>query len=300
MESSILRLFLVLNLIIHFSCSPSINKENVLILHDLPLTLRFSDNEQIRLFRSELGIIDTVALPAQAVLDKLHPKVAKSEQNDEKITSLAFLDINGNGLLNDYNIDRIALIPNNWNSLNAEKFMRLDFLPLKAQQSFYLYDQFFTITDIHSDKIVLSPSQPTSDYLTFPYTLPVLIRSTINGETLDFRKLIDEKKLIYLEFWGTWCSPCVAQIPDIKELNNRFGDQICIVGISGNDELTKLKVFTSNNEMNWLNIQLDPEIERSIGKIRFFPLGVLFDQDGRLIRYGIKPKEIIEVLSKNR
>ena len=50
--------------------------------------------------------------------------------------------------------------------------------------------------------------------------------------------------------------------------------------------------------MDWPQIQMDINISKSFGEVHWFPLGILYDQNGKLISYGITPKEIMKVLSK--
>jgi len=41
-----------------------------------------------------------------------------------------------------------------------------------------------------------------------------------------------EGKVVVIDFWATWCGPCVAAIPHMNELSKHFGDQVCCIGIS--------------------------------------------------------------------
>ena len=58
-----------------------------------------------------------------------------------------------------------------------------------------------------------------------------------NGETFT---LSDKKgQVILLNFWATWCSNCVKEMPAIEKLYEEYGDQIVIVGVNvGEDEDT--------------------------------------------------------------
>jgi thiol-disulfide isomerase/thioredoxin len=213
--------------------------------------------------------------------------------------SIVLLDKNGNGLHDDFGIDLIALAPNNWLELNGERFNHLNFVPIKENQAIYIYDHFEAIRDINERMAKTSLSKRADDYITFPYTIPQLVKNTIDDEAIDFRELTEKKKFVYFEFWGTWCKPCVAQIPDLKRLEKEYGDQVMIVGISSNDKKEKLIEVVSKLNMAWPQIQMDEEISEAFGNVYSFPLGVLYDQHGKLISFGIKPKDITRVLSRN-
>lgn len=286
----------ILHLLFLFSCTSNQTMEKTLIIHDIDLKLAHEQEIDIKL--SGLGVIDVTALSNKNVLDNLNLKVAKSNENTDEMFSIVLLDKNGNGMHNDFNIDLIALAPNNWLELNGERFNLLNFIPLKENQSIYIYGHFETLVEIDESMVKTSLSSPTDELITFPYSIPPLVKTTIDEKKLNFSELKEHKKLILFEFWGTWCKPCVAQIPDIKQLNAMYKDQIIIIGVSSNDELPTLIEFTSKNKMDWPQIQMDINISKSFGEVHWFPLGILYDQNGKLISYGITPKEIMKVLSK--
>lgn len=277
-----------------FSCTSG-TKETELIVTDLELKLKHENLIDLKL--SQLGIIDITALTNENTIGDLNLKVAKTKFADENFT-LILLDKNGNGKHNDYNIDLLALAPNNWSVLNARRFLDLNFFPFQVNNSINIYKQFNTVIDINEDIVTVSKSTPSDTFHTFPYRIPELVRTTINETGLDFRELTKHNKLIFFEFWGTWCKPCVEQIPDLIDLNEKFDDKLLIVGINSNDDLLDLKSYVTKRNMNWIQIQMDEELSKSFGEVFTFPLGILFDQYGKLISYGIKPKDIIKVLDK--
>jgi len=288
----------ILFLVVLFSFSCGKNEQITLPLREVVLKL---DNEpQIESKLANLGIIDITAFVKQSTVDQLHLKLARnSDAKNGEVITIFMLDKNGNGLHSDYDVDMMALAPNNWDVLNANRFIRLNFLPINQNQVLFIINRYMTISEVTESEVTLTPTQPTYDFITFPYSIPKLSRNTINGEKLDFQGLTQQGKFIYFEFWGTWCKGCVAQIPDIKQLKSKYGDQLIIIGIDQDDELSKVKEFTDKVKMDWPQIQNDEEINRSFGEVHLYPLGVLFSSDGKLIRYDISPKEIISVLSKN-
>lgn len=57
-----------------------------------------------------------------------------------------------------------------------------------------------------------------------------------NGERIKFSDLQD--KVIFLNFWATWCPPCIAEMPSIQGLYDEFGDRIAFILVSHENRQT--------------------------------------------------------------
>ncbi len=59
---------------------------------------------------------------------------------------------------------------------------------------------------------------------------------SFNGERIRFKELQDS--VIFLNFWATWCPPCIAEMPGIQELYNEFGDRVSFLLVSQENRQT--------------------------------------------------------------
>ena len=50
-------------------------------------------------------------------------------------------------------------------------------------------------------------------------------------------------KVIFLNFWATWCPPCVAEMPSIDKLHEEMGDEVAFVMLSLDEDFEKAKAF---------------------------------------------------------
>ena len=111
-------------------------------------------------------------------------------------------------------------------------------------------------------------------------------------------------KLIFLNFWATWCPPCLKEIPDFIELQREYGDQgFQIIGIAIDDE-EAVREYASEVGMNYPTMVLESE---GVGLAKRFgngpgilPYTVIINHDGEISNTitgelsKIRAKELME------
>lgn len=65
--------------------------------------------------------------------------------------------------------------------------------------------------------------------------------SNTNGQMVDFSKYKGE--VVFLNFWATWCPPCIAEMPDIEDLYQKMGNEVSFVMISLDKDREKARRF---------------------------------------------------------
>jgi peroxiredoxin len=79
----------------------------------------------------------------------------------------------------------------------------------------------------------------------------------IDGLDLDGRrlKLSDHRgKVVMLVFWATWCSPCMAAVPDEQKIYDQFkGRQFVMLGVSADDDLEAARKIVAERGIPWSN-----------------------------------------------
>ena len=80
---------------------------------------------------------------------------------------------------------------------------------------------------------------------------PVAIQFTaVDGREVDLSKM--KGKVVLIDFWATWCSPCVAEVPNVKATYDKLHAKgFEIVGISFDQKQDQLEKFVSDQTMAW-------------------------------------------------
>lgn len=87
-------------------------------------------------------------------------------------------------------------------------------------------------------------------------------------------------KCVVLEFWATWCAPCVAAIPHINELSEKFKDEpIVFISITDQDESSVLKFLKKRPIQTWIALDTDKSTFREY-QIHGIPHTILVDTKG--------------------
>jgi peroxiredoxin len=137
----------------------------------------------------------------------------------------------------------------------------------------------------------LAESERTGVPLTFSFT-------AADGRTVDLAQL--RGKVVLLDFWATWCQPCLRNIPELVRLNERYSSRgLQIIGISLDLEKEQMLSFAKANGMTWPQL-FDPEgWAVGIAESRGIPFLYLLDKQGRIAAQG-HPQELALELSIER
>jgi thiol-disulfide isomerase/thioredoxin len=149
----------------------------------------------------------------------------------------------------------------------------------------------------------------------FTFAFPDLEGRTVSSSDPEFRG-----KVLLVDLWGTWCPPCVSEIPTFVDLQQRFGDQgltIVAIAFESDDEGSearreRLRDYVKHHGINYLVLdggspEKFGEALPQIQNVRGFPIEILIDRDGTVAdvrnSYGYKKKwarklerELVELL----
>ncbi len=79
---------------------------------------------------------------------------------------------------------------------------------------------------------------------------PAFAVNTVDGQRISLDDL--QGKVVLIDFWATWCGPCRAALPHVREIAKRFqGQPLVVLSVSIDSDEAKWKDFIAKNEMTW-------------------------------------------------
>jgi len=101
------------------------------------------------------------------------------------------------------------------------------------------------------------------------------------GKTLDLGNL--KGKVVFLNFWATWCPPCLAEMPSIDKLYEKFkdDDNFVFIFVDADSDLLKAQKFMDRRKYRLPLYEVASEIPESIFK-GSLPTTVVIDKQGRI------------------
>lgn len=154
------------------------------------------------------------------------------------------------------------------------------------------------------------------------YSSRVLAVSSVGeakkGKSTDFKFMKNDKemsfseltkgKYVLLNFWGTWCPPCRAEIPDLIEISKEYEAKgLIVIGIamerssSIEGAMKTVFDFSKAKNMPYVNFIGTKEITQNYGGIPFVPTTFLIDKEGNIVEKiegGRSKAQFVESLNK--
>jgi thiol-disulfide isomerase/thioredoxin len=92
-------------------------------------------------------------------------------------------------------------------------------------------------------------------------------------------------KVVFVNFWATWCPPCREEIPALVALQEKYKDKIVVVGIS-EDEIppSEVRGYAAAQSINYPVAMTTPELRKIFRGVTALPTTFVIDREGRLVQ----------------
>jgi thiol-disulfide isomerase/thioredoxin len=111
----------------------------------------------------------------------------------------------------------------------------------------------------------------------------------LDGTKIDLKDY--RGKIVLLDYWATWCGPCIGELPMLKNVHKGYHDKgFEIIAFSVDEDVEHLKQFVEKEELPWLNAsevlsqKANLADSRQKYDINAYPTTVLIGKDGKVIR----------------
>jgi thiol-disulfide isomerase/thioredoxin len=125
---------------------------------------------------------------------------------------------------------------------------------------------------------------------------------TVEGKPFDISQY--KGKVVIVDFWATWCGPCLAELPNLKKIYEKYHDRgLEIVGVNLDDDGEQLAKFLKDNDYPWKILHSEPK--KSDDKKRGFsdpnaefygitgiPTIILIDRKGKVISLDARGEQL--------
>jgi thiol-disulfide isomerase/thioredoxin len=130
---------------------------------------------------------------------------------------------------------------------------------------------------------------------------PIRLRSVdLQGRAVDLASY--RGKVVLIQYWATWCEPCVEDMARIKDLYAKYANRgFEVIGVVLDNSPAPVKQFLTENRYPWRQIQepggLDSRLANEMG-VMTPPLMILVDQKGNVVSHSIHVDELDAELAK--
>lgn len=122
-------------------------------------------------------------------------------------------------------------------------------------------------------------------------TAPDFTLETIAGETIVLSEILKNQRVV-LDFWASWCPPCVKAISELEEFYSENKDKIGVLGINVQESKAKVESFLKKKGVSYpVVLDSDGSVAR-LYNVRGIPTIVLVEKDGSILYYGHSVEEM--------
>lgn len=241
--------------------------------------------------------------------------IEKNSFGKKKTTDIPFLVVNFNGTLNYcipfYSTTNIKINEKNYTFESAHRYLingtftnlqtRLNGLP-----KLYYKDDIIVIDSVGYKNIGIDYStdsysiEEIKDYKkqevpSIGFMSPRFQENDLKNNIIALDKL--RGKVVFIDFWATWCSPCIQELPKLKSVYDMADkSKIVFLGVAVDQKRDALDLFLKKNSVPW-DIIISNKIA-DLYRVSSLPSNFLVDETGKVININISSDDLKVYLKK--
>lgn len=123
---------------------------------------------------------------------------------------------------------------------------------------------------------------------------PSFTRADLSGRKVSLSEY--RGKIVLLNFWATWCGPCIGELPALDRWQEQFGSKgLQVIGISMDDSIAPVRAAISKYKIKYPVVMGDEHVGMAYGGVLGVPETFLIDRKGVVVRQYEGPLDIRRV-----
>ena len=125
---------------------------------------------------------------------------------------------------------------------------------------------------------------------------------TVDGKPSKLSDYVGNGKYVLVDFWASWCAPCRGEIPNLVELQNKFGgEKFTVLGVNVWDEEPKFKAALEEEGITYPQIYIPRDNKDNATElygIQGIPQIILFGPDGTILRRDLRGQSMMDFVAE--
>ena len=131
-----------------------------------------------------------------------------------------------------------------------------------------------------------------------------IVQNNAEGQPVSLKSVIDNpaNKYTLVDFWASWCGPCMGEVPHLKKTYDEFRKKgFEIYGVSFDEDRGDWLGAVEQNDMNWLHVSEVKGFDNQAAKdyaIQGIPSNFLIDGQGTIVARNLRGEALYEKISE--